>query len=187
MQRGTRVRVAVLAGALAAGALANVVLASAEDGAGALLTNAAQKAGYAATPQSPNVTCDITAGGRDVNQRTTYGIGEVYGQDAGFGQGECASLTDKTFDCTVTVWLEYYVRSGVLAGTYQPIPGTTRSTFGSAREGVCTPPLPPNVTKTYAGGSPYLNTYHQAHARITNTLPGSVARDDVSPVWFMVP
>ena len=187
MRLGTRIQLGVAIGALATGALANTVLANPGDIGGAALTNLLQNAAYDAAPQSPNVTCDVTAGGRDVNQRTTYGIGEVYGQDAGFGQGECASLTEKRFNCTVEVWIEYYESSGPLAGTWQEIFDTHRWAYGTAKEGICTPSLPPVASKSYPGGSSYLNKYHQAHAVISNTIPGTDPRHDLSPVWFMVP
>ena len=179
-------RLVVLAAALAAATFAPAATADVSDGGGAILTNLLDNKRYQEDEQSANVTCDVMAGGRDLVQRLTYGVGEVYGQDTGFGQGECASLTDKKFDCTVTVWLEYWVSSGPLAGTYQPIPGTTRSATGRALDGVCTTSIPTTLM-TYVGGSQYLNTYHQAHATISNTLPGTEPRHDLSPVWYMIP
>lgn len=160
--------------------------AQAQDALGAYLSGSADQIRVHSIPSDPNVTCDVKAGGRDLVQHTNYVFGEVYGQDFGTAEGECASLdSTRMYTVTLTVEIEYYTAIDLFTGYWSPV-GCSATSSAVSRKGIAVP-IPPVATCVYPGTSPYLNAYHRAHAILTPSIPGSAPREDYSPIWFMAP
>ena len=176
---------------LSAAALAVLVQAGAEanllDVSAAEFTNALDQVAAASVATDPNVTCDVTAGGRDLVQHTNYVVGEVYGQDFGEATGACASLdTGRRYPVSLRVQIEYFTATGLTSGYWLPVPGCSATTKATSTQGVAVP-SPAVITCTYPGTSGYLNRYHRAHAVLTPGISGAAVRRAYSPTWFMAP
>lgn len=136
---------------------------------------AAASADNASQP-SDNIACDVPkAGGGVINQRTGYFVGEVFGNDLGFGEIACARIDGGTFTLTGRASIEAFT-SGRWA-TIRTGPSTSRSSLGGASA------VAPTVTGSYASLDGSLNKYHRAKVVFATNTGRSYTM--YSTPWFM--
>ena len=153
--------------------------AGVDDGPGATLSTvtdiAAASLDNVGQPND-NIACDVPkAGGGVVNQRTGYFVGEVYGNDAGFGEIACARIDGGSFTLNGVAYIQAYS-----AGTWSNVrtgPASSLPSVGGASA------VAPTVLGSYAAMDSALNKYHRTMVRFTTSTGRTYTMYSVP--WFM--
>ncbi len=100
-----------------------------------------------------NLTCSApTAGGSEVNPRVQYVVGEVYGNDAVFGEWDCESRAVGSISMSGTI-----TDMAFFGGGYH---GVASGADARVLSGACA--VAPKALGSFGGGSGALNTWHYA-------------------------
>jgi hypothetical protein len=132
-----------------------------------------------ANASDPNITCsDPKVTGMVVTPNRDFGVVLVRGNDVAVAEGECISLTNRSFSIDLTVTVERWDED---VNDYSPICSASGSAANVRGTGVAAVPAEALCTYAYPKGS--LAPVHRAHAILTNSLNDTVRESYSALIW----